>query len=134
MNLAAELFETRRATEIRERDDEGALDDFSTDLADQLHRRLGRPASRDQIIHQENPLSRLDRAQMKFDPIRPVLEIEILADLLSRQLSGFSHWDEPETELISDGGAEDEPARLDSDDDVDAPRPVSIGNSINGQA
>jgi len=137
MNSAAHLLETLDTAKIRQRDHESALDDFGTHLTQQLDRRLRGPPCRDQVVHQQDLLTRFDRTDMQLDPILPVFEIEIATDRLARKLPGFPHRNEPDAELVGDRGPEDEAPGFDPDDEVDLGRrhvratiAVSIGDSV----
>ena len=133
MKPATQLLEPPNSTEIRKSNHKGAFDDFGADLVQQLHRGLGRPPRRNQIVDEEYSLAGLDRPHVDLDAITPVLEIEVPPDRLSGKFSRLANRDESETHLVGDSRAEDEATGFDSHDQVDAVIRVAVGDSIDGE-
>src|SRR3954469_8847755 len=79
-----------------------------------------RPASREQIVDDEDPLAGRHRVLVHLERVRSVLEIVGRAHARRRQLAGFAHRREAGANPIGDGGAENEAPALYPDHEIDA--------------
>ena len=93
---------------------EGQPGDVSPELSHQLHGRFHRPARGQQVVHQDNVLTRLDGVQVNFERVRPILQIVGDAGRRSRQLARLAHRNEAGVQTVGQRGTEDESTRLDS--------------------
>src|SRR5947209_970038 len=103
-----------------ELDQERHADDVPPELLDQAERRGHRAARGEQVVDGEHALPRLDRVLVDGERVAPVLELVLDFDGLARQLAELPHGDQARAELVGERTTEDEPARLDGDDDVHA--------------
>ena len=99
--------------------EEGDGDDLSTETADQLRRGRRGPARREQVVDDENALPLCDCVLVDLYGVRAVLEFILRAHCLGRELARLACRNETDAHLVRHGGAEDEPARLDAEDEVD---------------
>src|SRR2546430_3717937 len=103
-----------------ELDQERHADDVPPELLDQAERRGHRAARGEQVVDGEHALPRLDRVLVDGERVAPVLELVLDLDGLARELAELPYGDETRAQLVGERPAEDEPARLDGDDDVHA--------------
>src|SRR2546422_4445549 len=103
-----------------ELDQERHADDVPPELLDQAERRGHRAARGEQVVDGEHALPRLDRVLVDGERVAPVLELVLDLDGLARELAELPYGDETRAQLVGERPAEDEPTRLDGDDDVDA--------------
>ena len=110
------------AAEVGQVDDEGRGDDLAAGAADQLDRGVRRATGRDQVVDEEDTGALMDRVGVDLDGVDAVFEAVVLTDRPPGQLALLADRYEAAAELVRDGATEDEAARLDADDVVDAGR------------
>src|SRR5262245_46886925 len=107
------------AFQLDELDEERQAKHLSPELLDKLARGARRTASRQQIVDDQNALSRVHRVVMDFERVGPVLEIVRRPRRFRRQLARLPNERKTCTDAVGDGRPEDKPAALDADDQVD---------------
>src|SRR6185312_10401371 len=110
----AELADLVGAAEVRQVDDEAGGQDFGADALEQLHRRLGSTAGGDQVIDQDYTLALEHRILVHLHFVDAVFERIADGDALERQLALLADRHEAGRDLMRDGAAENEAARLDA--------------------
>src|SRR6266702_3981820 len=113
------LRELRTAFEEIELHGEAEAGDFAAKLPHQLHRRLHRPAGGEQVVDDDHALPRLDRVEVNLQRVGAVLQVVADARGLRRQLLGLAYRHEARVQPVRQRRAEDEPARLDTEHQVD---------------
>src|SRR6185437_9729643 len=112
-------FQTRPAANIRQVDDETAFHYFSTHFLYQLGGGFCRTAGRNEVIHQQDAITFLNRIYVNLDTIAAVFQLIITPKCFSRQFARFAYRHKTHTQLISNRGADDEPARFDTGNLID---------------
>ena len=107
------------AAEVDELDEEEHLHDRAAELFDELRGRLGRAARGEQVVDDDDALSRLDGVLVDFDRRLAVFEVVGLFDRFAGQFALFADGNEPRPELVGDRGAEEESARFHAGYDVE---------------
>ena len=115
----AELADFLGAAEIRQVDDEAGGDHIGAELLEELYRCLRGAAGGDEIVDQDDPLAALHRILVHLHFVDAVFERIADADALERQLALLADRHEAAGQLVRDGAAENEAARLDAGDPVD---------------
>ena len=123
-------LDPRASTEIGKVDHERASDDFAADRRDQLERGLRRASGRDQVVDEQHAFATRDRVAVHLEAVGPVLELVVLADVLGRELARLADRDEADAKLARERRADDEAARLDPRDLVDAPAAIRSGETL----
>src|SRR6185503_598991 len=100
------------AAEIGQINDEGRGHDLAAGFAQKVDGGGGRAAGCDQIIDQENLIARPYRVGVNLDRVDAVFERIFLADDAGGQLALLANRHEAAAELMGDGAAENEAARL----------------------
>src|SRR5271166_4931871 len=126
-----ELREFLPALEKVELYGEGQAGDVAPQLLHQLYGRLHRAPRRQQVVHQDNILARLDGVEMNFERVRPILQIVGNAGRRSRQLSRLSYGDKSSVQAVGERRAEDEAARFDAKHQVDVLSDVMGSQRVN---
>src|SRR5262245_16021479 len=116
--------------EVGQIDDAGAAHDLAAELRDHADRRLCRAAGRHQIVDEQHALAGRHRIAVHLDAVGAVLERVVLSDLVPGQLAALSQRREAGAERERYGAAEDQPARLDAGDLVDALRAERRGEPL----
>ena len=93
---------------------------FAAEPLDQIGGRARRAAGGEQVVDDQHPLPLLHRVVVDLERVGAVLEVVGRADAGRRQLARLAHRREAGADPVGDGGAEDEAAALDADDEVDA--------------
>src|SRR3989338_5512340 len=101
-----------------ELDDKGALYDRAAKRVDQGDGRRRSPAGGDQVVGYEDAGVRREGVPVDLQGIRAVLQLVARAVRLVGKLAGLAHDAEARAQFVSQGGADDEAARLDSQNDV----------------
>src|SRR5271163_2233009 len=73
---------------------EGKPGDMSPELLHELYGRLHRPTRSQQVVYQDNVLTRLDGVEVNFERVRPILQVIGDAGRRSRQLPWLAHGNE----------------------------------------
>src|SRR6185503_854453 len=115
-------------------DEEGEGVHFPTEAGHQLGGRARGAARGQQVVDDQHPLPLLHRIVVNLERIGAVLEGIGRGDALRRQLARLAHGREPRADAIGDGGAEDEPAALDADDEIDPLVPEREREAVDGGA
>jgi hypothetical protein len=119
-HFLAERADLVGSAEVGQIDDERATDNLGSGLFEKLDGGEAGASGGDEIVDDDDVLASLDGVLVDLDAVRAVFERVVLADDVPRQLALLSHGDEAYRELMRDGAAQDEPARLDARDLVDA--------------
>ena len=80
---------------------------------------LQRPAGRQDVVDDEDPLAGRHRVGVQLQRRRPVLERVVGRDPLARQLAGLADRDDADAGVQRHGRGEQEAAGLHADDDVE---------------
>jgi len=89
--VVGKLFAAFEEVELNGESEAG---DVSSELLHELYGRLHRPARRQQVVYQDNVLTRLDRVEVNFERVSPILQIIGNAGRRSRQLPRLADGDE----------------------------------------
>ena len=119
-----------RPWSARQLDHEREARDLAPQPPDELDRAHHRPAGREQVVDDEDPLSGLDRVGVDLEGRRAVLELVLDLDRLRRQLAELAHRHEAGAELVGQRRAEDEAARLHADHEVDLRAADLLGHAV----
>ena len=111
--------EALAAFEEVEFDCEGEAGDFSAELLDELYGGFHGAAGSEEIVYEDDALAGLDGVEMDFKGVGAVLKIVGNAGDGSGELAGLAYGNEAGVEAVSEGGAEDEAAGFDAEDEVD---------------
>src|SRR5581483_6546737 len=87
---------------------------------DEIRRRAGRAAGGEQVVDDEHALAAAHGVGVHLEGIAAVLEVVGRAHRGRRQLARLAHGRKPGADAIRNGGAEDEAAALDADNELDA--------------
>src|SRR5262249_57841789 len=104
--------------EQRELDQEGCPDEHSAQPLDELERGRHGAAGGQQIVDREHTLAGSNRVLVNREDVGSILERVLLLDRLEGQLPPFTYRDETRAKLVRQGPAENEAARLDTDDQL----------------
>src|SRR5262245_4353514 len=113
---AAEALATLEEVKL---DQECQANDLALEPFHELDRALDRATGREQVVDDQDALPGADRVSVDLERVRAVLERVLDRDRLRGQLAELANGHETRAELVRHRGAEDEPARLHPDDDVD---------------
>lgn len=102
------------AAKLWQIDYESRADDFAAGAFDKLDSRFSRAAGRNQIIHDQYALILGDRILMHLDDIDAVFERVFLPNRFPRQLAFLADGNEPASEPVRNGAAENEAPRFDT--------------------
>jgi len=125
------LLEAVAAFEEVEFDGEGEAGDFSAELLDELDGGLHGAAGGEQVVDEDDALAALDGVEVNFEDVGAVFEIVSDAGDGRGKLAGLAHGDKAGVEAIGEGGAEDEAARLNAEDQIDLVFDVVRGEHVN---
>src|SRR3989442_1102820 len=89
-------------------------------LLDEPQSRRHRSPGGEEIVDDEHALARGDGVLVHGQGVPPILQLVLDLDGLGGKLPQLADGDEARAELMSEGTAEDEAARLDTDDDLRA--------------
>ena len=118
---SAALAQPRGAAEVGQVDDEAAADHLAARLLDQLDARERGAAGGDQVVDHEHALAAVDRVGVDLDAVGAVLERRSRRrSSCAGSLPALRTATKPGLERHRDRAAEDEAARLDAGDLVDA--------------
>src|ERR1035437_2248102 len=92
--------------------------DAGSGALNQLARRLSGAAGGQDVIHDQGPLATYERVGVNLDDGASILQLVLSTVRLAGQLACFADGYEPDSELVGNSRAQDEAARLDTDDDV----------------
>ena len=96
--------------------------DGRTALTQQPHRGIRGATGGEHVVNDEDTLPFMNGLGMHLHASRAVLELIIDADHVAGQLAGLTDREHAEPEFGGHGGTEDETARLEASDGVDAAR------------
>src|SRR5690606_4320607 len=105
--------------EVGQVDDEAGGNDLGAHLAQELRGAFGGTAGGNQIVDQDHPVAGADTVAMHLHLVDATFEAVGDAYRLVRQLALLADGNETGGELMCDGAAENEAARLDAGDPVD---------------
>src|SRR6185312_3576747 len=83
-----------------------------------------------QVVDDDDALAGLDGVEMDFEGVGAVFEVVVDAGGGGGELSGLAHRNESGVEAVGQGGAEDEAARFDAEDEVDVLADVVLRESV----
>src|SRR5215831_104323 len=127
------LLQLVPAAEKRELDHEGDPDDLPAELAYQPQSCRHRTTGREEVIDREHTLAALDPVLVHCECVASVLELVLHLDRLARKLARLAHRHETRLQLMCERAAQDEAARFDPDDDVDALGLVAPGERVDDE-
>src|SRR5262250_1177816 len=127
------LLQLVPAVEKRELDHEGHPDDLPAELADQPQSCPHRTTGREEVIDREHTLAALDPVLVHCERVASVLELVLHLDRLARKLARLAHRHETRLQLMRERAAQDEAARFDPDDHVDALGLVAPGERVDDE-
>ena len=128
-----QIGEELAAFEEIEFNEEGEGSEVATELIDQVDRGFGGAAGGEEVIDQDDVFSGMDGVLMDFEHGVAIFEGVGFSNRLPGEFTGFSHRDEPDSQTVGDGGAEDEPAGVDTDDFGRAVRGDDGGEGVDGE-
>src|SRR5580698_1848273 len=114
-----EAFEPFASMEKTQLDQERDLQNLRSQALEQIGGGSGRPASGQEIIHQDYAAAGFDRVGVDGDGVGTVFQIVALLVSAERQLSFLAHRNESALELVSRRRREDKAARVDAHHRVD---------------
>lgn len=120
MDVAPQRTELFRAAEIDQIHYEAGKFRDTTTRPDELERGSRRSPGRDQIVHEEHLRSRRKSVRVHLEAVRSVFERVVDTDDRRGEFPCFAYRDESDAEGTGHGTPEDEPARFDCGDYVDA--------------
>ena len=97
-----------------------------SEALDELDLRPSRSTRREHVVEDDDPRTLGDCVAVHLQAVGAVLERVRRLDGLTRQLSGLPRRDEAGPELVRERRAEDEPARLGTEDEVGLARPRPV--------
>ena len=128
----APAAEAVAALEEVELDEEAQPDDLALEPLDELDRALDRAAGGQQVVDDQDALAGGDGVAVDLEGVRAVLERVLDGDRLGRELAELADRHEAGVELVGHRRAEDEPARLHPDDDVDPHAGERLEHEVDG--
>ena len=105
---------------------------FTARSTDQINGRTGGAAGGDQVIYQQNALTRFDRIGVDFHGVGAIFQIIFLADGFPRQFTFFTHGHKTNTQLVGDCTAKDKATGFDPGDLVDPDASMGLHQFVNG--
>ena len=111
-------------------DQEIEAHDFSPELPDQTDRGFGRPPRRQEIIDDQDTLSRTDRIPVDCQGIRSVLKAVFYFETIGRQLPRLADRDEPGAKPAGQHAAENKSPGLDPHHLIDPVRLIAHGQLV----
>jgi len=99
--------------------DEKILEQIAALLFDEVARRCRRSARGDDVVDNDNRLSRRDGVRLHLEFVRPILLLERRPLALSRQFPTFAHRHKCGAQPEGYHGTKEESSRIESDDDID---------------
>src|SRR5262245_56184311 len=118
------------SVQIGELDEERDALDPPAELLDEPDSRPCRSSSRQQIVDNQNALSRLDRILVHFQAVTAVFQLVGGAHRRRRQFAELAHRHEAGTDAIGNRRAQNEAAAFDSDDDFDLPSAIRYRQAV----
>ena len=125
------LFEAVAAFEEVEFDGESQAGDISAELLDELDGGFHGAAGGEQVVDEDDALAGLDGVEVNLEYVGAVFEIVCDARDGRGEFSGLSDGNKTCIETVGEGGAEDEAARFNAEDEIDLVLDVMCGEHVN---
>ncbi len=90
--IASEFFSSFEPLQLNQKIES---DDFSSELADQADCRLGRPSRSEEIVYDQDTLSRSDGIPMDRQGVRSIFKTVLHLEAIGRQFARFANRDKP---------------------------------------
>src|SRR5579883_99645 len=114
--VAAQLLAAVQEAEL---DQKGQADNLAAQLLDQVDSGAHGAARRQQVVYQQDALTRADGVAVYLEDGAAVLQVVFDVDLVGGEFAVFAHRGEAQAQITGDRGAEDEAARLQPHHDID---------------
>lgn len=97
-----------------------------------MNRRRHGAAGGEQVVEDDDPLTRGDGVRLDLEDVAAVLERILVGYRRPRQLAALAHHDEAETELEGQGRGDEEAARFDAGEEVGLMAADRLGQPAHG--
>lgn len=125
--IAGEFFSSFKPLQLNQKIESH---DFSSELADQTDCRLGRPSRGQEIVYDQDPLTRSDGIPMDRQGVRPIFKAVLHLEAIGRQFPRLANRHKPGAQPAGQHASEDKSSRLDTYDLVDTSPLIPLGKVV----